>query len=458
MDDTVFEMMYRDSLLGLSSGYVDDISREVLSHAPLPENYVEPFISLETEPQNVMEMTHSAMTVWIGEAEKSDYFSSHFVRLSRMIMDGTVTMARGLMSLHNRGEDLSRSPMSIEDLIRLGSRHFRKSYLGVIQTVKSYPEISCRLLMNQLGWANTLLRLFRTKERLEKPVVNKPVRDAISTADRNTIEGADSGRFPAVSDKTQQALAGKAYSEVSAVFEPGSFTAPRAYSSLDGTAAPKTRRQNTASCSLGKTLPTAGTEEIPEGPAAETAAVNSDTAPVKDQEKTKSGAVEIRETASEEASVAGPKSPEPEGSDTERTSSTKISGTGQAGDRETDPEEPAGIKTGHPVKQECGRSFPPGDVPRPESPEAERSLGEDPGSGIMTCPVKDPPCESDIPIWMQIMKKAFSRETPGGDDNSVTFTEEEIRILLDEPDFCAGFPDIAEALRRAAAAAGIPGT
>ena len=93
---------------------------------------------------------------------------------AKMIMNGTVTMARGLMSLHNRGEELSLCPMSIGDLISLGSYHFRKSYLGVLQTAKSHPEVSRRLLMNQIGWANTLLRLYKTKEKLETPVVVRP--------------------------------------------------------------------------------------------------------------------------------------------------------------------------------------------------------------------------------------------------------------------------------------------
>ena len=81
-----------------------------------------------------------------------------------------MTMGRGLVTLYNRGEDLSQAPMQIGDLISVGSYHFRKSYLGVIQTAKSHPEISERLLVNQLSWTNILLRLYKTKEKLAKPI------------------------------------------------------------------------------------------------------------------------------------------------------------------------------------------------------------------------------------------------------------------------------------------------
>ena len=77
-----------------------------------------------------------------------------------------MTMGCGLVTLHNRGEDLSRAPMQFGDLLSVGSFHFLKSYLGVIQTAKSHPEISERLLVNQLSWTNMLLRLYKTKEKL----------------------------------------------------------------------------------------------------------------------------------------------------------------------------------------------------------------------------------------------------------------------------------------------------
>ena len=152
---SMISAMYQDTLTNLYAGVVSAIDREVLSYSPLPSNIVDPYASQDVDPAGTMNMTYSAMVVWIDEAKKADYFSKHFVTLSRMIMNGTTTMARGLVTMYGRGEDLSSAPMSIGDLISLSSYHFRKSYLGVIQTAKSKPEVSERLLLNQLGCLDT---------------------------------------------------------------------------------------------------------------------------------------------------------------------------------------------------------------------------------------------------------------------------------------------------------------
>ena len=228
-------IMYQDTLMNLYAGVVSAIDREVLSYSPLPSNIVDPYASHDVDPANIMNLTYSAMVVWIDEAKKADYFSKHFVTLSRMIMSGTQTMARGLVTIHGRREDLSSAPMSIGDLISLSSYHFRKSYLGVIQTAKTRPEISERLLLNQLGWCNTLMRLYKTKEKLEKPVAavpqgtetqlpenhqENPAIEETKTAGQLN-EGPKSAALPMSSVKADQGIF--------ALREPGSFTAPGAY-------------------------------------------------------------------------------------------------------------------------------------------------------------------------------------------------------------------------------------
>ena len=233
---SMIRTMYQDTLTNLYAGVVSAIDREVLSYSPLPSNIVDPYASQDVDPAGTMNMTYSAMVVWIDEAKKADYFSKHFVTLSRMIMNGTATMARGLVTMHGRGEDLSTAPMSIGDLISLSSYHFRKSYLGVIQTAKSKPEISERLLLNQLGWCNTLMRLYKTKEKLEKPAAVVGTHGSDSGLPENDRETSAIERTNAAGSLNEAHEAAalmpssvKADQGVSALREPGSFTAPGAY-------------------------------------------------------------------------------------------------------------------------------------------------------------------------------------------------------------------------------------
>ena len=85
-----------------------------------------------------MGFAYNSLVTWIDEAKKANYFSKRFTDLSKLVMKGVMTMGRGLVTLHNRGEDLSQAPMQIGELISVSSYHFRKSYLGVIQTAKSH--------------------------------------------------------------------------------------------------------------------------------------------------------------------------------------------------------------------------------------------------------------------------------------------------------------------------------
>jgi hypothetical protein len=149
---------------------VSPVDKDILAYAPLPDSVTDSYTTREVDPLQTMNLANNALTLWVDEAKKASYFTAHFVTLSRMIMNGVATMARGLVTLHIQGEDLDRAPLSIQDLIDISSYQFRKSYLGVLQTVKSHPEISERLLMNQLRWTDTLIRLFKTKEKLAEKV------------------------------------------------------------------------------------------------------------------------------------------------------------------------------------------------------------------------------------------------------------------------------------------------
>ena len=359
MSSSDFDWMYTDALMNLAAGHVDGLTRDLLSAVPLPDDYTDPFASVDTDPRSVLEMTAKAMGAWVEEARKADYFTEHFTTLSKLIMNGAVTMARGLVSLHNRGEDLSLAPMSIGDLISLGSYQFRKSYLGVLQTVKTYPEISRRLLVNQLGWANTLLRLFKTKERLETPVVKDPAPAAIASAGQKSPEKALKGPENG------------AYTDLAAVFEPGAYAAPRAYSALDGTPAPK---------AAGR-IPAAGAET---GEAEQEAAA--------------------AETVPAEAPEAGP----------EEKKNVSREGTVQTKEEPT--ERPA------PARQE------------------EKPLPEPAGEA----PASEP--DAELPGFVRIMQAAMTADEDG--EPGFAFTPEEMRILINDPDFRDFFPDMAEEMRQ----------
>ena len=168
LDNPTISMMYQNALQSLYNGCVMPWERDLLAEAPLPADMVDPFASEEVKPLSVMNLTYVSLSGWIADAKKEKYYSERFVYLSKLVMKGISTMARGLVTLHQRGEELSAAPMQIDDLISVGSYHFRKSYLGVVQFSAKHPEIGERLLVNQLGWSTILMRLFKTKEKLSK--------------------------------------------------------------------------------------------------------------------------------------------------------------------------------------------------------------------------------------------------------------------------------------------------
>ena len=230
-DSPMAKTMYQTALMNLSNGVVDAIDKTVLSSAPLPDNFITPYLSEETDAITMMKLGFNSLSTWIEEAKKASYFSKHFVTLSKMIMSGVSTMARGLVTLHARGEDLSQAPMSIQDLIGVGSYHIRKSYLGVLQTSRKNPEIGERLLINQLSWTNTMLRLFKTKEKLE----SESSKCKVQSSDAKKIETPVSSELPVGNDV--QAFepfegSGEALSPLGAISAPGAYTAPRAYGVL----------------------------------------------------------------------------------------------------------------------------------------------------------------------------------------------------------------------------------
>ena len=222
--DYRFQMFYQNALMALTGGRLNSVDRDVLSLAPLPPDFIDPYAEQEVSARQAMELAYSAMVVWIEQAKQCNYFSKRFVQLSRLVMNGVTTMGRGLVSLHARGEDLSIAPMSIDDLISLASYHFRKSYLGVLQTAKSHPEVSERLLMNQLGWTNMLLRLYKTKNKLETPVSGSK----LPAGAENAVAE------PSVSGQLETSSSVKSISEPSGFREPGALAAPRAFTSLEG--------------------------------------------------------------------------------------------------------------------------------------------------------------------------------------------------------------------------------
>ena len=239
MHNAMIETMRTDALNDLYAGYVTPLDREILADMPLPSDMVDPFASQDVEPLSVMNLTYVSLSGWIAEAKKEKYYSERFVQLSRLVMKGVTTMGRGLVTLHQRGEDLSAAPMQIDDLISVGSYHFRKSYLGVVQFSARHPEIGERLLVNQLGWSTTLLRLYKTKEKLAKPVLKneegrmKNEEMPNGNSDNSSFLLQNSSFVKDSSLDNSSALDDcPALNAVSALFEPAAFSAQRALTSL----------------------------------------------------------------------------------------------------------------------------------------------------------------------------------------------------------------------------------
>ena len=441
----MMDVMYQNTLMNLYAGVVSAIDREVLSYSPLPSNIVDPYASQDVDPANTMNLTYSAMVVWIDEAKKADYFSKHFVALSKMIMSGTRTMARGLVTMHGRGEDLSSAPMSIGDLISLSSYHFRKSYLGVIQTAKTRPEISERLLLNQLGWCNTLMRLYKTKEKLEKPASIAVPHDSEAQLPGNQQENPAieetkaAGQLNEASESAALPMASaKADQGVGALREPGSFTEAgaynviRAFTSYDhhDSSAKKTSRalnaandKKTAAAAIGVSKKNENSKAIMSGiESGLPEAVRSEkTNPEQEYlpgENEKTGA-EVRTSENSEEIQT----------ENNETKKTDILETGS----------PETITDDLNVKQtesvrEIGNSDKKETVPDPPEDVTKERISGDPGT-VHNRSVSNIPSEDDLTEdEKEILSSA--RNKPGYLSG--------MRMRVAEPDFCELFPKVAE--------------
>ena len=355
-DNPATRMMYQNALADLANGVISPLTQDVLSYTPLPNDVVDPYVSRTMEARSTMDLAYSSLSVWTEEAKKANYFTKHFVTLSRMINTGVATMARGLATLHAFGEDLSDAPMSIQDLIMVASYHFRKSYLGVLQTSRSHPEIGERLLMNQLSWADTLMRLFKTKDKLSKKaaVIKQDAEITVSgEAAPSELKAPDREELP---DGDIQPMAG-----FSAVAAPGAYGAVRAYAPISQNQKPD------------KT----GTQSI-------------------DPEEDLSEESDLEVDAEEAASAAVCDEPE-------ETADSNVSMSGVNG---------------------------------PAMEEGPVTMEDD----VM-------PCAEDPPAYYRILYEVERRSMESGEEG-LTFTDEEVRELLADPEFCLREREMAFHLRK----------
>ena len=244
LSSPIRQMMYQNMLANLSNGIISPLDKDIMAFTSLPDSVIDPYIKRETDPLQMMNLTNNALQIWVEESKKASYFTKHFVTLSRMIMNGVATMARGLVTLHMRGEDLDQAPLSIQELISISSCQFRKSYLGVLQTVKSHPEISARLLENQLSWNNTLLKLFKTKEKLAKPIFPAEICEAEAKnqisdgGDQNIPELTQASALTAQTAELPKPsgleIQEEGLSGFSALSEPAAYGAVHAYGPISG--------------------------------------------------------------------------------------------------------------------------------------------------------------------------------------------------------------------------------
>jgi len=356
-DNPASRMMYQNALADLANGVINPLTQDVLSYAPLPDDVVDPYVSRTMEARSTMDLAYSSLSVWTEEAKKANYFTKHFVTLSRMINTGVATMARGLATLHAFGEDLSDAPMSIQDLIKLASYHVRKSYLGVLQTSRSHPEIGEQLLMNQLSWTDTLMRLFKTKDKLSKKaaVIKQDAEITVSSeAAPSELKAPDRKELP---EGDFQPMAG-----FSAVSAPGAYGAARAYDPISSNQKSAEKNEQTVEQE----------EDLPAEPDLVVGAEKAEDAAVPD---------------------------EPE----EGSADRKVSFSGVNG---------------------------------PAIEEVPVTTEDD----VM-------PCAEDPPAYYRILYEAASRSMEAGEEG-LTFTEEEVRELLADPEFCLHEREMASHLRK----------
>ncbi len=436
------DLMLQDALADLQAGCVNAADKQILSYSPLPDAVIDPYLSQKVESNTVMNLTYNSLVTWIGEAKKASYFTKHFITLSKMINNGVATMARGLVTLHLNGADLSRAPMSIDDLISVGSYQFRKSYLGVIQTSSRNPEIGERLLLNQLSWTTTLLRLYKTKDKLaEKPAVknHKPELAAIESRDDINGKQAEISEQMTVDEPLLSMGNARAISEPQALSEPGAFSAVRSYSGFSAKddrnsgAGKKQLQKNTGSrpeISLSSKLPKGRneqkismfneTEKLPDGnrEPADDLSENGSSLFAEAKDDTVSGKNKITKEISidqENGSETQNEKPETEPENKEKADSAPNSD-----------EEKQKVSTINLYESK-------------DSPSDDRLHSPPPGIQILDA--------EHPPRYFRILYDALCRNG-GSEDGTLVFTNEEIEQLLADPAFCYYEKDTADAMRK----------
>ena len=161
-----------DDLRGaLATGMICPTDRQMLSLRYLPDECGQPFEALRTKASEALDHTNSILRLWLERGKRANRFTEEYVKISRKIEKMVTTMGRGLITLHMQGEDLSKAPVSIEDLLDIASFHFNKSCNGAKAAAESNPKVFERLMINQLRWLNMLLRLERTRDKLNEKVI-----------------------------------------------------------------------------------------------------------------------------------------------------------------------------------------------------------------------------------------------------------------------------------------------
>ena len=484
-NNPMMSMMYQDALQSLYAGAVLPHERELLAMAPLPADIVDPFASQDVDPLHIMDFAYNSLVTWIDEAKKANYFSKHFTDLSKLVLKGVMTMGRGLVTLHNRGEDLAQAPMQIGDLISVASYHFRKSYLGVIQTAKSNPEISERLLLNQLSWTNMLLRLYKTKDKLnQKSEIGNKKLDMPENEERRSMHSelpdgktANSECFLHNSSLNE----GQALPDVAALFEPAGFSAPRALTTLDRSKGSAGSRETVRS--LNNNVRSVDSQEQTRDRTADSETNQSNTHEQhekKENNKLKTGKTEVQQNKKEEnkaeetkKNVVSNEKPETENPETDNSETSETTSNQQK------TETPESSISGHPaapeensgnriteaavpefceIQNEQQKEIPvPSERPEPEK-TAETISGQDPcpipaedlsyeKESAENAPPDHPPAGMDLPLCLQIMKKVITSSEKSG-DGSLTFTFDEIRYLANDPVFSRIDPGTAADMRK----------
>ena len=418
-DSGTYKLMYMNALIGLENGHLMPWDKDILASAPLPDSVIDPYSTKEMpDILESMKLTFNAMSIWVDEAKKVNYFSKRFVQLSRMVMNGVTTMGRGLVTLHARGEDLSQSPMSIQDLLGVASYHFRKSYLGVLQTSRSHPEIGERLLMNQIGWNNMLMRLFKTRDKLNSGVMiqvpgsredqgariqDSGIRDqgSVASGQCSGSKEQETQGLPDTSDLLLQALSERTHTSdlkspistltaPSAIREPGALTAPRAFSSYDHSSNKRMLLKATVKSTEDQTNgeKSFGTEHTGTGNLC-CEANTSVPVPMCSLETAVEKKEDDKETETKEVKT-----------------DNKLTGAGSSA--------------------------------QDASPRVHEDRGDSPMKG------KSPP--SEMPPYLQIMKNVFARSGPS-ENGELTFTFDELCYLAADSDFNRVYPDQAAQMR-----------